>query len=89
MSTLIIDRRLRPGRNSAANPGNPDGTQFIPESSRAELHRRLESLRAGLATLEREHQLADAAAFEDTMSVLNDEIADLLAVVMNGSQGTS
>jgi hypothetical protein len=58
---------------------------LIPAASRAELHRRLESLKAGLSTLAREHLQADTEAFEDTMSVLNEEIADLLAVLVDTS----
>jgi hypothetical protein len=38
-----------------------------------------------LSTLAREHQQADTEAFEDTMSVLNEEIADLLAVLVETS----
>ncbi len=61
--------------------GQRGDTSSIPSASQAEVLRRLESLRAGLTTLTREHLRADTEAFEDTMSVLNEEIADLLAVL--------
>ena len=74
------------GSRTATRPSERGNTYSIPPASQAELLRRLESLRAGLSTLTREHQRADTEAFEDTMSVLNDEITDLLAVVVETSQ---
>jgi len=76
------------GNRVAARPSERHGTDSdsISDASQAELHRRLKSLRAGLATLAREHLLADSEAFDDTMSVLHDEITDLLAVVTDSSQ---
>jgi len=79
-------RDVQTGSRTATRPGTRGDTYSIPSASQAELLRRLESLRAGLSTLTREHQRADTEAFEDTMSALNDEITDLLAVVVETSQ---
>ncbi|GEM_PF-3056263 len=79
------DRDAQTGSRTATTPSKRGDSYSIPPASQAELLRRLKSLRAGLSTLAREHQQADTEAFEDTMSVLNEEIADLLAVLVETS----
>lgn len=52
----------------------------VPRIVIREITQRLESLRSGLNTLEREHEAGDSIEFADTLGALRDEIEDLLAM---------